>query len=88
MSNFAPWYRRNEYSLMREILEDRETLPHSFDEWEANAESERKSARLIPVFVDPDEFFSFCNERKISPNTDTAAEFARSRGAAHYSLGQ
>ena len=88
MSNFAPWHRRNEYSLMREILEDGETLPPSFDEWEANAEIERETARLIPVFLDPDEFFSFCKEKKISPNTATAAEFARSRGTARYSLGQ
>jgi hypothetical protein len=88
MSNFAPWYRRNEYSLMREILEDGDTLPLTFDEWEANAESERETARLIPVFIEPDEFFSFCKEKKISPSRKTAAEFASSRGAAHYSLGQ
>jgi hypothetical protein len=88
MPNFAPWYRRNEYSLMREILEDGETLPPNFDEWEANAENERETARLIPVFIEPEEFFSFCKEKKISPNTTTAAEFARSRGLARYSLGQ
>ena len=87
MSIFAPWYRRNEYSLMREILEDGDTLPLTFDEWEATAESQRGAARLIPVFIEPDEFFSFCKEKKISPNTVNAAEFARSRGAARYSLG-
>ena len=44
-----------------------------FDEWEKNAESERGAAKregvsIIPVFVDPDEFFTFCKEKKISPN--------------------
>ena len=71
----------------------RDTLPLNLDEnSEENAESEREASkregnRIIPVFFDPDEFFTFCLEKKISPNRVTAAEFARSRGAASYSLG-
>ena len=33
MPNFAPLYRRQDYPLMREIMDDGETLPLSFDEW-------------------------------------------------------
>jgi hypothetical protein len=80
MSHFAPWYRRDEYALMREILHDGETLPLSFDKWEKEAESERANA--IPVLLDPDGFFTCCKEKKISPNRATAAAFASSRGAA------
>jgi hypothetical protein len=92
MPRFAPWYRREEYALILEIMDDRDTLPLNFDEWEKNAESERAAAKregvtLIPVFLDPDEFFTFCKEKKISPNSVTAAEFASSRGATSYSLG-
>jgi hypothetical protein len=93
MPRFAPWYRRDDYALIREIMEDAEdTLPLTFDEWEKNAESERAAARregvfIIPVFLDPAEFFGFCKEKKISPNKTTAAEFASSRGAASFSLG-
>ena len=32
MPNFTPWYRRDEYALMREIMDDGETLPLTFDE--------------------------------------------------------
>jgi hypothetical protein len=46
-----------------------------------------RGVTLIPVFLDPDEFFTFCKEKKISPNSVTAAEFASSRGAASYSSG-
>jgi hypothetical protein len=58
MPNFAPWYRRDEYALMREIMDDGETLPLSFDEWEKNAESERAVAKregvsIMPVLVIP-----------------------------------
>jgi hypothetical protein len=93
MPDFALWYRRDDYALIREIMEDAEdTLPLTFDEWEKNAESKQVAARregviMIPVFLDPAEFFNFCKEKKISPNSTTAAEFASSRGAASYSLG-
>jgi hypothetical protein len=88
--NFKPWYRREEFALMREILEDGETLPLSFDDWEENAVSELKvhgANAVIPVFIGSEEFFSFCEEKKISPNTANLAAFADSRGAATYSLG-
>jgi len=92
MPRFTPWYRSEEYALIREIMDDRDTLPLNFDEWEKNAESERAAAKregitLVPIFLDADEFFTFCKEKKISPNSVTAAEFANSRGAASYSLG-
>ena len=71
MPNFAPWYRRQDYPLMREIMDDGETLPLSFDEWEKHAECEQAAAKregvsIVPVFLDPDEFFTFCKEKKIS----------------------
>ena len=89
--HFAPLYRREEYALIREIMEDgRESFPLSFDEWERNAESERASAKLegtiiFPVIM-PDEFSSFCN-KWIPLNKTTRAEFANSRGAANHSMG-
>ena len=90
--HFAPWYRPDEYALMREIMDDVEMLPLTFDEWEKSAESARAAATregvsIIPVFLHPDEFFTFCKEKKISPSSQTAAEFANSRGAASYSMG-
>ena len=32
--HFTPWYRREDYALIREIMEDGEDLPLAFDEWE------------------------------------------------------
>jgi hypothetical protein len=87
MPNFQAWYRRKEYALIREIVDDRDTLPLDFNEWEQNAESEREASKregnsMMPVFIDPDELYSFCREKKISANRATSAEFAGSRGAA------
>jgi hypothetical protein len=90
--HFAPWYRREDYALIREIMEDGETFPLDFNEWEKNAESERAAANcegviILPVFLDADEFLTFCKEKKLSPNRTTAAAFVSSRGAASHSLG-
>jgi hypothetical protein len=78
MPNFAPWYRREDYALMREIMEDRDTLPLNFDEWEKEAESQRAAKKqegvnLEPVFVSPDEFLAFCNEKHIPCNSAKCA---------------
>ena len=90
--HFTPWYRREDYALIREIMEDGEDLPLAFDEWEKNAECELAAAKregtiTIPVFIYPDEFFSFCDKWKIPLNKKTRAEFANSRGAASHSIG-
>ena len=53
MPRFAQWYRRDEYALVREIMEDGETFPHNFDEWEQNAESERAAAKRDGVNIYP-----------------------------------
>ena len=87
--HFAPWYRREEYALIREIMDDgKETFPLSFDEWERNAESERASAKLegtilIPVVIAPDEFFSFCNKWKIPLNKTRIRQQSRGSQLLH-----
>jgi hypothetical protein len=34
MADFAAWFRREDYERIREIMEDSDRLPPSFDEWE------------------------------------------------------
>jgi hypothetical protein len=92
MPSFAPWYRREEYALMREIIDDHDKLPLTFDQWEKEAESQRAAKKrdgvnVVPVFISPDEFLTFCKEKHISCNSENCAQFANSRGAASYSLG-
>jgi len=54
----------------------------------ANARQQKREGTItVPVFIGPDEFFSFCMRRKIPLNKTTRPEFANSRGAASYSMG-
>ena len=88
--HFAPWYRREDYALLREIM-DHGSLSLSMSGREmpsANARQQKREGTItVPVFIGPDEFFSFCMRRKIPLNKTTRPEFANSRGAASYSMG-
>ena len=87
MADFAAWFRREDYERIREIMEDSDRLPPSFDEWELLAKSRVAKAKrdgiiLKPVMLDPDTFVAFCKARKIRPNGEARAKFAVDRGVA------
>jgi hypothetical protein len=81
MADFAAWFRREDYERIREIMEDSDRLPPSFDEWELLAKSRVAKAKrdgiiLKPVMLDPDTFVAFCKARKMRPNGEARAKFA------------
>jgi hypothetical protein len=87
MADFAAWFRREDYERIREVMEDSDRLPPSFDEWELLAKSRVAKAKrdgiiLKPVMLDPDTFVAFCKARKIRPNGEARAKFAVDRGLA------
>ena len=87
MADFAAWFRREDYERIREIMEDSDRLPPSFDEWELLAKSrvakaKRDGITLKPVMLDPDTFVAFCKARKMRPNGQAGAKFAVDRGVA------
>ena len=91
MADFAAWFRREDYGRIREIMEDSDRLPPSFDEWELLAKSRVAKAKrdgiiLKPVMLDPDTFVAFCKARKMRPNGEARAKFAVDRGLAESSI--
>jgi hypothetical protein len=45
MADFAAWFRREDYERIREIMEDSDRLPPSFDEWQLLAKSRVAKAK-------------------------------------------
>jgi hypothetical protein len=87
MADFAAWFRREDYDRIREIMEDGERLPPSFDEWEQLAKSQVANAKrggiiIKPVMLDPDKFIAFCRAKKMKPNGPARSKFAIDRGIA------
>jgi hypothetical protein len=87
MADFVAWFRREDYERIREIMEDSDRLPPSFDEWELLAKSRVAKAKrdgiiIKPIMVEPDTFVAFCKARKIKPNGEARAKFVVDRGVA------
>jgi len=65
MPHVAPWYRREDYARVREIMDDGDRLPPTFDEWERVAKDHlaRVAANGIeikPVILEPEKFLAYC----------------------------
>ena len=87
MADFAPWYRREDYDRIREIMDDGAKLPSTFDEWESRAKSQMAQAEasgihIKPIIVNPDDFMAFCREKGIPRGSKERGLFAVTKGSA------
>jgi hypothetical protein len=87
MADFASWYRREDYQRIRQIMDDGDEFPVSFDQWEINAQrgiarSAALGVTLETVIFDPDEFIAFCDSEKIPRDSKARAMFGVRRGFA------
>jgi hypothetical protein len=87
MTDFANWYRREDYERIREIMDDGDKMPRTFDEWEANAKrgiarAAAMGVTLKTIVFDPEEFIVFCDSKKIPRDSQARAMFGIDRGLA------
>jgi hypothetical protein len=76
-----PWYEREDYSRVLEIMTDRTKLPHSFDEWLRTAELIERHAQglgrpTIRAMIKSDAFTIWCSARRLRPNGDSRGLYA------------
>lgn len=81
------WYRREDFPRLRQVMEDADRLPDTFELWALSAEQvEREVARsgviVVRAMLDPDAFVAWCAERGVK--RDGAA---RSRFASEFAAG-
>ena len=85
-----PWYTREDYPRIREMISDPHNLAPSYDAWLAAAENNESVGRqaglqIIRVTVEPDAFAAWCREQGLEPDSaartryvaDIAARTAR-----------
>lgn len=88
------WYKRADYSRIREIMADGHKLPITFDKWQKLAEDTERTAKsrgmaVVRAHIDPDHFISWCAEHDLEVGapgrTRWGAELARLHveGRAH-----
>jgi hypothetical protein len=70
MPHVAPWYRREDYARIREIMDDGDGLPATFDDWERAAKDQltavvARGIEIKPVILEPEEFLAYCEREKL-----------------------
>lgn len=86
------WYTRENYPRILDVMEDRDVLPDTFDDWQHRAEEGRKKLfsqgfAVLKVQLDADEFVAWCRARALHVDAssrsayanEAAADFARNR---------
>ena len=74
----APWYRRDDYQRIIEVMDDGHEFPATFDEWEKRAKSQMARAAamgftLETVVLDPEEFVAFCKAKNLPRGSEARA---------------
>jgi len=76
-----PWCRKENYNAFRSILEDRNDLPLTWEEFVGNAEKAEKFYQdsgdtVMRVDIDPKTFPAWCAENGYGINSRARVEFA------------
>jgi hypothetical protein len=74
-----PWYSREDYPRIRDMMSDRHNLAPTYDAWLAAAENNesvgnRAGLQVTRVMIEPDSFGNWCAERQVEP--ESAARMA------------
>ncbi len=75
------WYREEDYERLLEIFDDRDQLPPTFQNWLARAEEKKAEVeaagdQVIKVFIDPETFPKWCEEKKLPKDANARSELA------------
>jgi len=91
----VPWFRRDDYNRVRDVMVDAHALPASFDVWLIHAENMwqeilRLGAVPIRIHIDVDRFLAWCKHRNTRPDCSArktfASEIAQTLGGARECL--
>ena len=75
------WYAREDWTKLKAIFEDGESLPASYADWLAFAELslqalEHQGISAYKVYITPDEFAGWCQERGLRKNALARMQYA------------
>jgi hypothetical protein len=76
-----PWYRREDYSRLREMMSDRHNLAPTYDQWLAAAENNESVGRqagleIVRVMIEPEAFARWCAEKGMEPGSAARKGYA------------
>jgi hypothetical protein len=77
-----PWYRREDYPTIRQMMADPHVLAPAYDQWLAAAENnetvgQQAGLEMVRVMIAPDEFKVWCLAQGLEPDGAARARYAR-----------
>ena len=75
------WYRAEHYLAIKELFDDGQRLPATFEKWRqgqehAEAAIQAKGIRTVRAYIDPKEFTEWCRARGLAINAQARNQFA------------
>jgi hypothetical protein len=76
-----PWFDRESYSRILEVMADRDLMPPTYDRWLRQSQrvlekARREGQRPIRAHIDPDQFVDWCNDNDMLPDSVARLAYA------------
>ena len=81
-----PWYSREDYPRIRDMMIDRHNLAPNYDAWLAAAENNENVGRqaglqISRTMIEPDTFAKWCTEKGLEPDSAARIKYVAEMGA-------
>ena len=82
------WYKEEDYAKLLSLFDDAELLPPVYQDWLVRAEEKKSEVeaagdQVIKVFIDPETFPQWCEERKMLLDAEARSQMAIEVAQAH-----
>jgi hypothetical protein len=81
-----PWYNRQDYPDIREMMADPHNLAPTYEQWLAAAENNESVGRqagleIVRILIDPASFASWCASKGLAPDSEARMRYVTERQA-------
>ena len=81
-----PWYRREDYQRIREMMTDRHNLALTYESWLAAAENNETVGReaglnVSRILIEPEAFARWCLEKGVAPDSVARRDYAAEKNS-------
>lgn len=76
-----PWYNRDDYPDIRDMMVDRHSLARTYEQWLAAAENNESVGRqagleIVRVIIEPSSFARWCSAAGVEPDSTARMRYA------------
>ncbi|MBM1171721.1 hypothetical protein [Microvirga arabica] len=81
-----PWYRREDYPRIREMMADRHNLAPTYESWLAAAENNEEVGRqaglhVSRILIEPEAFARWCAKKNVEPDSAARRDYVAEKSS-------